>query len=338
MKTNEFSFYLQKFFLSYLANELGASPNTIASYRDCFSLLLVYFKEKRKVQAEKLSIGDLYRDSVKGFLDWLEQERGCKTTTRNVRLGAIHSFCRFMQFEDPANLLKWQEILSIKVKCCEKGSLSYMPIEGIKALLELPDTSKKQGRRDLSLLALMYESAARVQELCDLKPSDLRLEKPYTIRLVGKGNKQRIVPLEPRVAVLMTSYLCDNGLSNSESLCKPLFQNRNHEKLTRTGISFILGKYISQLRREVPDIVPKAFTCHCMRHSKAMHLLQGGVNLVYIRDILGHASVLTTEIYAKADSKQKREALEKAYSKVLPDVDSVWQNNHDLLDWLRSLV
>ena len=201
----------------------------------------------------------------------------------------------------------------------------------------MPDTSTKSGRRDLALLSLMYDTGARVQEIADLTPQCVRFEKPATIRLHGKGNKTRIVPMMEAQVSLLKRYMTEQNLLRSEEQPHPLFRNKCGVKLTRAGISYILDKYVSMARTIAPELVPDNISCHCLRHSKAMHLLQAGVNLVYIRDFLGHFSVQTTEVYAKADSRQKRQALEKAYVDVTPNTDPVWQENNDLLEWLISL-
>jgi site-specific recombinase XerD len=185
-------------------------------------------------------------------------------------------------------------------------------------LLEQPDTTTKKGRRDLTLLSLMYDSGARVQEIIDLVPSMLRLGNPPTIKIIGKGNKARLVPLLNAQTEHLKHYLAEHRLNEHNTNAYPLFFNSRKEKLTRAGINYIVQKYCQSARIKNAGLIPKKFSCHSLRHSKAMHLLQAGVNLVYIRDILGHVSIQTTEIYAKADSKQKRIALEKAYVNVNP--------------------
>lgn len=215
--------------------------------------------------------------------------------------------------------------------------MNYFSLDGIKLLLSMPDTSTKSGRRDLALLSLMYDTGARVQEIADLTPQRVRFEKPATIRLHGKGNKTRIVPMMDAQVALLKQYMTEQKLLRSEEQPHPLFRNKCGKKLTRAGIAYILNKYVTMARNTNPDLVPDNISCHCLRHSKAMHLLQSGVNLVYIRDFLGHYSVQTTEVYAKADSRQKRQALEKAYVDVTPNADPVWQENSDLLEWLVSL-
>jgi len=296
MKNNTLSYYLQNFFLTYLPGEKGVSPNTIASYSDCFSLLLSFFEVKLLKRPEKLIVEDLNKENLLSFLNWLEECRGCKISTRNVRLGAIHSFVRYMQYKDMAHLDQWSQVLSIKVKKCQDPDISYMSVEGIKNLLRQPDSSTLYGLRDLAMFTLMYETGARVQEICDLTRSRLNLQYPMTVRILGKGNKERIVPISNEAGCILRKYILREKLEDHAKWEHPLFPNRQKNKITRAGVSYILGKYLSQMKNRTPELVPTPFTCHCIRHSKAMHLLQEGTNIVYIRDILGHAHIDTTEV------------------------------------------
>jgi len=338
MKPTDFSRYLTYFFTKYMPGEMGASTNTIVSYKDTFILLLTFLKDRKNIKADKLTLDAVTKELVVEFLDWVETERKCCAATRNVRLAAIHSFYQYLQYQSPENLHKWQKILSIPVKRTESKSVRYMSLEGIKLLFETPDQSTKTGRRDLALLSLMYESGARVQELIDLTPSMIRLDKPYTVKLIGKGNKARIVPIMDTPVALLKKYMSEKGLLKPSANMYPLFNNYRKEKFTRAGINYILKKYAKQARVKNPAQIPEPLSCHNLRHSKAVHLLQAGVNLIYIRDILGHSSIQVTEIYAKADSKQKREAIESAYTNVIPKEAPSWQTNGDLLEWLNSLA
>lgn len=336
MKPTDFSYYLTRFLTKYLPGEAGASKNTIASYRDTFILFLRFLSDEKNIPADNLTLNMITKNIVVEYLDWMEKVRRCSTATRNVRLAAIHSFFKYLQYENPDNLLEWQKVLSIPVKKTEKKTINYLTLDGVGLLLKMPNIETTAGRRDLTLLTLMYETGARVQEIIDLTPSMVRLDKPYTIKLIGKGNKARIVPLmEPTVQILKR-YMEEQDLLKNSSNLYPLFFNNRKEKLTRAGVNYVLAKYKNLAREENKTLIPEVFTCHCLRHSKAMHLLQAGVNLVYIRDILGHSSVQVTEIYAKTDSKQKREAIEKAYTDVTPSEEPEWQENENLLTWLNS--
>ena len=336
MKPTDFSEYISDFISRYLPNEKGASANTIAAYRDTFVLLLNFTEKEKQVKIEKLTLDKITKETIIEFLDWIQRERKCSNSTRNSRLAAIHSFYRYLQYESMDYLHECQKILSVRFKKTKKESITYLTIEGIKLLLQQPDTTTSRGRRDLTLLSLMYDTGARVQETIDLTPSMLRLNKPPTIKIVGKGNKARLVPMLDAQIEHLKNYLKENRLNEPFANMYPLFFNSRKEKLTRAGINHIVQKYAITARKEDEMIIPENISCHSLRHSKAMHLLQAGVNLVYIRDILGHVSIQTTEIYARADSKQKREALEKAYVNVNPDEQPVWTKDENLVTWLKK--
>ena len=339
MATTDFAKHITKFFSEYLVGERGASPNTIRAYSNTFTQLLSFMNEKEHIIADKLSLNHLTKKVILRFLDWLQTSRQCGNSTRNQRLAALHSFFTYMQYEDTKQISLWQDVLSIKIKKQEKRSVNYLSIDGIKFLLEQISTDTKMGRRNLALIALLYDSGARVQELIDLCPSSLNLNKPYYITLFGKGCKKRIVPLQEEQLKLLQNYMAENNLNNPAYNQRPLFANNRGERLTNAGVTYILNMYASNARTLKPELIPEKISPHTLRHSKAMHLLQAGVNLVYIRDMLGHVSIQTTELYARADSKQKREALEAAYVNVIPNLgtEGAWEKDSHLKLWLKNL-
>jgi site-specific recombinase XerD len=202
----------------------------------------------------------------------------------------------------------------------------------------MPEINLHSGRRDLSVLALMYDTGARVQEIADLKVADIRIKAPATIRLTGKGNKTRIIPLMPQTMSIVKKYMADYGLLDETKQAKSLFFNKKSEKLTRAGLSYILNKYVDQAKVTNKELFPEKMSAHVLRHSKAMHLLQSGVNLIYIRDFLGHSSVTTTEIYAKSNPEIKRKAIEGASQKVLPKEKFSTKEKEDLCEWLKTII
>ncbi|MEG2464345.1 MAG: site-specific integrase, partial [Malacoplasma sp.] len=308
MKPTDFAYYLTKYLSKYLPGEVGASNNTIHSYRDTFSILIRYCNSEKNITPEKLTIKHIDKLLIQQFLTWIESERNCSASTRNQRLSAIHAFFKYLQFEEPIGLHQYQEILSIQMKKSIKMSVNYLTLDAIKILLSMPNKGTKKGRRDIVLLSLLYDTGCRVQEIADAKVSDLRIQHPSTIKITGKGNKTRIVPIMDPMSKLIDQYIKENRLNFNECTEYPLFTNRDGKKLTRSGITYILNKYFNDAKAISPECFPNAVSPHVMRHSKAMHLLQAGVNLIYIRDLLGHVSIQTTEIYAKADSNAKRKA------------------------------
>jgi len=336
----DFAKYLSRFLSSYLSHERNVSPNTIAAYRDSFMLFISYMKDEKHIKVDKLTLDSMTKDNVISFLRWLTDQKGCNISTRNCRLAAIHSFISYLQYEKVEKLNEWQNILEIKVMKKESNAPNYLTVDGIKLLLAQPDAENYGGLRHLSMLALMYDTGCRVQELIDMTVDSLRIQtEPYTIRIYGKGRKTRIVPMVRNQIIFLRKYMDRYGLNDDRHLTHLLFFNNRGEKMTRTGVTYILKKYADMARQITPSLIPERISCHSLRHSRAMHLLQAGVNLIWIRDLLGHTTIQTTEVYARVDSNQKRVALEKAYTDMLPEKtkDGEWQKNQTLLDWLRGL-
>ena len=339
MKPTDFSKSLTDFLTSYLPGERGVSHNTVCAYKDTFLLFLQFMKDQNSIDAEKLTLDIITKECVVAFLDWLQKVRCNSGSTRNARLAAIHSFFRYLQYRNPVNLHEWQKILSIPVKKVGKPIMQYIPLDGIKLLLEQPFQSTTKGKRDLAMLSLMYDSGARVQEVINLTPASINFNKPQTVTLWGKGNKKRTVPLMESQVLLLKNYMTRNNLFEAYASKYPLFGNSRNEKFSRMGITLILKKYAKRAKDVNPILIPEIVTPHILRHSKAMHLLQSGINLVYIRDFLGHTSITTTEIYARADSKVKREALERAYTETISKEnleDPLWKQDIELMEWLKG--
>jgi len=339
MKKADFPYYLTSFLGKYLPGQRNLSSNTIESYATTFKLFLIYCEDERKVKPERLKLSFITRDVIIGFLDWIEQKRNCAISTRNQRLVALHSFFRYVQKEAPENLYEIQKILGIPDKKGPKTIVPFLTGDEMKILLEQPDTTTKEGRRDLVLLVVLYDTAARVQELIDLKIKDVRLANPAVITLHGKGNKIRQVPIMDKTRKLLEDHL--NHLNINDAISKGdnyLFVNQKKQKLSRWGVSYIINKYVRQTEQDPKFTISFPVTPHVFRHSKSMHLLQAGINLIYIRDFLGHCDCSTTEIYARADTEMKRKAIEAAYSDILPIKDlPTWGDDTDLMMFLNSL-
>lgn len=294
----------------------------------------------KKKSPEKIQFDDFSKDEILLFLKWLEDSNGNTANTRNQRLAALKSFSKMVMYKCPEYISKCTDILGIRAKKQIKDVIKYISFEELTCLLSQINTNTKQGRRDLVLISLLYNTGARVQELINLTPGDFRLDYPETVELLGKGNKKRFVPLDEPIAKLITGYMKEQGLSKVSKSNHPMFFNARHEALTNPGVTYIINKYVPMVRAIHPEMLTIKITPHVFRHSRAMHLLQGKVPLPYIRDILGHVSVVTTEIYAKVDSKLKREALEKAYEDLgikEPEAKS-WDEKSKLKAFLKSLA
>lgn len=336
MKTTDFAVLLNKFFVQFLPNECGSMPLTIDSYRYAFIHFLTFLEEVHSIPAEKAKISDITRDTVMGFLNWLEDDRGNSISTRNQRQAAINSFVHFLKYEFPDYLNEYQKILAIPIKKAPKKEVSYVKEDGLQQIVNEIDMRKKNGIRDLVILLLFYSTAIRVSELIGIRVKDLSLSQPYTLLVRGKGQKSRYVPLMPNVVPQIQTYLDAMDYNHPEKMDEYLFLNHMGKPFTRQGINYLIRSYSDKARKKDSTKIPEDMSPHKLRHSAAMGLVDSGVDLIYIRDLLGHVSVKTTEIYAKADAKLKREAIEAASKEIVPKEESQWDNNDDLKLWLKN--
>ena len=336
MKPTDFSIHVSGFLTHHLAAQRNLSPNTIKAYRDVFTLFLRFCRDVRGIAPEKLRLEQIDVSLVEAFLDHLETERKSSPRTRNHRLATLHAFFRYVQAEEPAYILQCQKILAIPLRRHVRPVVGYLSKEELAELLAQPDVQTLDGRRDAVLLSVLYDTGARVQELIDLSVGDVRLDSPAQLRLLGKGRKMRAVPLMNNTVQLLRDHIQEHHLDRPEQFDKPLFPNARNQRLSRSGIRYILQKYLAKAQHKLSSL-NRPVSPHTLRHAKGMHMLQSGISLDMIRDFLGHVDVKTTQIYARANLEMKRQALEKITEPSPVGPIPSWQQNKDLLDWLRSL-
>lgn len=334
MKTTDFAKVLTSFLTVELPLVRNVSPNTVLSYRDTFKQLLIFMDNQKGIRPERLQILDLTTDIIVSFLDDIEIVKGNSISTRNQRLAAIHALFRYIQTQEPGAIFQCQQVLFIPFKKPVQKAGRFLTEEETEHLLSAPDQNSRKGRRDMALLCLLYDSAARVQELADLKVKDVRLSAPSQVALTGKGRKTRAVPLMEKTTLIMENYLRENGFDRPGMEEKPLFHNSRGGKLTRQGIAYILGKYAQACH--LTEISP-----HRVRHSKAMHLTEADANPFFIRDFLGHADIKTTGIYARTSVKMKKAALDKLSNSTQDPLpvqtnNKNWNADQNLMDWLNG--
>lgn len=327
---------LSGYFIGHLAGARGLSENTIDSRRTTFTLLFEYCREREGLPTATLDVPDLDRPLVERFLAWAERERGNSVSTRNLRLDAIKAFFSWLQTVAPEHMLQCQQIAAIPRKRAPRAQVRWLTLDEVQSLLGGIDSSTWRGLRDLALLTLLYDSGARVSEIAGARVPDLRLEAPATIRLVGKGMKERHVPLMDGTVRVLRAYLergAERGVRRNEG---HLFVNRSGNGLTRGGISHVLQRHWEPVFASGKSPVERV-TPHVLRHSKAVHLLQAGVPLIYIRDFLGHSQISTTEVYATCDHASIRKAIEESGGVEVDVSEPEWERDPDLLRWLESL-
>lgn len=324
---------IRAFFCEHLPNVRGASPHTISSYRDALALLLRFVARRRRRVVACLGLEDIDAEAVVAFLDYLERDRGNAISSRNARLAAIHSFFRFAAGQRPEWVETAARVLSVPFKRASTRVIEYLEHEELEAVLSSVDRSTVRGRRDYALIATLFNTGARVQELLDVRARDLELTRPAHVRIVGKGRKERLCPLWPQTARLLRALGLELGLDPRSTA--PLFVNARGAPLTRFGVRYLLRKSLVQAQSKQPRLAKKRLHPHSVRHSTAVHLLKAGVDLVTISHLLGHASPNTTNRYATIDLEAKRQAIRKARPAGRRAVR--WRPNETVLDWLESL-
>lgn len=334
MTRHDLAPFVTAFFVRHLPAERNASPHTTAAYRDSLKLFLRFAATTTQRPAAALHVEDVTPDLILAFLAQLESVRHNSIRTRNVRLAAIRSFFRYVFDVEPALASLCQRVLTIPVKQAPRPVLGSLTDGELAHLLGQIDRSTGAGERNYLLLALLYDTGARIQELLDLTPADFRLAAPPFVRVRGKGRRERLCPLLPQTARLVTRFLSTNGRDADDRA--PLLQNRQAQRLTRHGARYLLIKYLRRARVSMPTLQRAQISPHTLRHTKAMHLLQAGVPLVTIKDILGHADVKSTEVYIQIDLDMKRDALTRAGT---PTCASPRRGRppKDLLAWLEAL-
>lgn len=329
------SFYVQRYFSSYLIGQHNYGKNTVASYRDTFKLLLT-FLDKNNKKKKNIPITDTDRDCITRFLNWLETERGNSAATRNVRLAHLKSFFHYVQIEEPLLADQSESVMNIPFTKVEKRPPEYMNEDSVSHMLHSIDAGSKEGIRHLAILSLLYDSGCRVQELIDLKVKDIQFDKGQRIYVHGKGDKYREIPITPGTEKILKKYLKNFPYSGEEVL----FTNRKGEPLTRQGVRYILQKYVDELKGFNPNGFSGSAHPHLLRHSKATHLVNAGVNIYNVRDFLGHSSIATTQVYLASNPEVTRKAIEKIASQTVPEsVDYYTENEkQSLMNYLETLI
>jgi integrase/recombinase XerD len=326
-----FSGLVQAFFTDRLLRQRGASPNTVAGYRDTFRLLLRFAKERLGKAPSKLSLGDLDAALVGDFLDHLEKARGNGARSRNTRLAAIHSFFRYVSFQEPAYAEQCRRILAIPGKRHERRLIEYLTAEEADALLATPDRTTWIGRRDRALLLVGIQTGLRVSELIGLRRCDIVLGTGAHVRCEGKGRKQRCTPLRPEAVEVLAQWLRECPAEPAA----PAFPSSRGGPLSRDAVERLIARHRCGAERRCPSLKRKRVTPHVLRHTAAMQLLQHGIDRSVIALWLGHESVETTEMYLHADLRQKEEALSKVTPMDVPP--GRFRPDDELLAFLEGL-
>jgi integrase/recombinase XerD len=327
--------YIQSFFREYLPTERGLSHNTIQSYRDTLKLFLQDIANRKGVRVQALSLADLSSKNVLSFLKTLETERQVSVRTRNQRLAVLKTFFSYMITQDMTRAEQYGKVGLIESKRAPRRPMAYLTEEELDAIFKSIDQSSRQGCRDYAILLLLYNTGGRVQEICDLKVSDIRLKPPLMVTLTGKGNKTRHVPLWDNTRKALEDYLKDREESREDAR---IFVGKRGEPLSRFGIRYLVQARANDAAKICPSIAKKEIGPHTFRHTTGMHLLQSGVDLAVIQSWLGHADMNTTHNYIDIDMKMKEKALAKGKQpESAKKIRQILEKEKNVMLWLESL-
>lgn len=343
--TPDDSFFKQVrgFLTVYLPKHKCCSPNTVKAYRDTLNLFRHFLLEKKGVTFTQIRFDLITHEVVYEFLGWLQDTRGCHAATKNHRLAALKSFLNYCAIEEPAVMAIALDLQHVHAQKIARPKLDYLSETALKVLLEQPDPQTRRGRRDRFLMILLYDTAARIQELLDLKLKDLHLNDPTPcLYLTGKGNKTRPVPLMDKTLEHLQAYLNIFHPAADQANDHLLFYTHHKGQLgpmSADNVARFLKRYAKVAHAACSD-VPLRMHAHLFRHTRAMHLYQAGIPLSYIKDFLGHASINTTDIYAAADPSMLRAALEKLDTHEAGPAAAVpiWKDNEDMILKLCGLA
>ncbi len=333
MKNNDFLSALSDFFTSYLPDTKGLSSNTITAYQYAFQLLFEFLMDEKGITPDKVTFRTLSEENLRAYLRWLETKRNCSAATRNFRRSALCSFAKFAIRKGQGEALAFYSAMStIPTKKTPKDTvIRYFTKDEVAILLNTPNSATSIGKRDTVLMSVLYASGARAQEICNLTINDISFGKSTNIRLVGKGNKARLVTLPNNCATLLRKYIESRGFdpASPQDRSSHVFSSQTHEKMSVSCVEAIVKKYITQAKSKNPTLFLQGkYSPHSFRHSIAVHMLECGESLVVIKAFLGHESINTTTIYTSVTPELANKYLRergKVFEKM--DTESLLQTN-----------
>ena len=327
MKNNPFLRQLGEYFDTFLPEIRKMSKNTISAYGDSIAVFLQFVYETKGLDHTKITYKHFTAALFDDFLFWLKNERKYSVSSVRHRMTAITSFLKYASRREMSAVSAYSNAFAVEKPNGTQTAFPYFTLEEMKILLSIPNTNKYLGDRDIVLLSLMYEAGARAQEICDLCVGDIKFSKTTKVKLHGKNDKIREVPIADEVANLIRYHLKKQNLINIENKRLQLFSSQTNEQMTTSCVRSIVKKYVGIAKRENPSLfLENNYSPHSFRHSKAVHMVEAGVALIYIRNFLGHSTISSTEIYARVGQSAVTKALTERKIPILvdspPQIDS----------------
>ena len=332
---NDFSTILESYFSKHLSLERKFSENTYKTYLIVLRQFIDYLVTVKDIKTKDISIYSFNKDNILDFLLYVEDVLNCSPKTRNHKLTVINSFLDYAQGVNPIYIDAYLQAKNIKFKREKKQKRDFLTKEELEIFMNCINIKSKSGYKHYIMIALLYESGARVSELVNLTVSNLFLigESPY-IKILGKGNKERIVYINNDVVTMINEYMAKFKIEN-----RWLFLNNSGDKFSRFGINKLIEKYVEISKKECPTLVNKTISPHSFRHSKAVHMLLNNTAIPIIQRFLGHASITTTEIYLDITNDEVIKSVKSIASLIntSDDEKKLWENDDKLIELLESL-
>jgi integrase/recombinase XerD len=338
MKSDEFFTLVRSWLTIYLPRSRRLSPHTVRSYKAALNTLLAYLGETRHLTLEQVGFEVVTYSSVSGFLAWLMDARHLSASTANQRLAAIKSFLAYCAGEEPALVAVWLDVKRVRPARAPERAPDALGMVAVEALIRAPGQQTSHGLRDTTLILLLFDAAARIQEVLDLTLADVAMTPGSgQVTLTGKGRKTRTVPLMDKTGRHLEQYLelFHPGTRAPGALFFYTVRAGHHQPMSQDNVAYLLNKHADTARENCPEL-PERIHAHQLRHARAMQMLRAGVPLPHIKEFLGHANISTTEIYASADNQMVREAIQKAAGNT-PELAPIWKGADDLILRLAGL-
>lgn len=341
MKPTLFMKQLSEYFNVYLPSNKKCSPNTITSYADGFVTMFLFFKEGKGKNHYKIQYSDITAKTIDEYILWMQNKKNYSAASQKQRMSALSSFLKYASSREMDALSSYNAVSQAQTPKVPRVCFPYFTVDEVKALLSAPINTGKSGYRDLTILALMYDSGARAQEICDITLGDITFAKTSTVKIHGKGNKTRVIPISSDVSKIIKKHLTESGKNLKDNRNDYLFPSQRSDGITTACIRNLVAKYVTIAKANNSDLFnEEAYSPHSFRHSKAVHMLEAGVPLIYIRNFLGHESVQTTEIYLRVHQNSVSKILkDKKVETTLQstNVHSATTTQEDIPDFLKKV-
>jgi integrase/recombinase XerD len=338
MASDDFFRLVRAWLTVHLPRSRRLSPHTIRSYKTALNTLLTYLRQTRGLDLTAISFQAIDHAAISGFTLWLLETQHLSASSANQRLAAIKSFLSFCAAEDPGLVAVWLDIKQVRPARAPDHAPDALTMPAVEALIRAPGQQTRRGLRDTTIILLLFDAAARIQEVLDLTLADINTTAGHArVTLTGKGRRTRTIPIMDKTGRHLDQYLSafHPGAPEPDTSLFYTVGQGLHRPMSQDNITYLLNKHATAARPNCPDL-PARVHAHQLRHARAMQMLRAGVPLPHIKEFLGHANIATTNIYASADNQMVRDAIQKATGSA-PDLAPIWKGDDDLILQLAGL-